>query len=105
MNFRLAFYRKHLGERIDEYTKCDDRIRLLQDTDGDGRFEKSCVFADRFNGILDGTGAGLLAHKGDVFYTCIPNLWRLQDTQGVGVAEVINRALSLSPPTTRRSQR
>ncbi len=84
---RLAFFRKHLGERIDEYTKCDDRIRLLTDTDGDGRYEKSTVFADRFNGILDGTGAGLLAHQGDVFYTCIPNLWRLQDTKGAGVAD------------------
>ena len=56
-------------------------IRLLTDADGDGKYEKSAVFADRFNGILEGTGAGLLAHDGAVFYTCIPNLWRLQDTK------------------------
>ncbi len=84
---RLAFFHKHLGQRIDEYAKCDDRIRRLEDTDGDGKYEKSTVFADRFNGILEGTGAGLLAHQGDVFYTCIPNLWRLQDTRGTGVAD------------------
>ncbi|HZN35689.1 MAG TPA: glucose dehydrogenase, partial [Pirellulaceae bacterium] len=51
---RLAYIQKHLGERAADYTKQDDRIRLLEDTDGDGRADKASVFADRFNQIVDG---------------------------------------------------
>src|SRR6185312_7976138 len=42
-------------------------------------------------GPLDGTGAGLLARRGDIFYTCIPDLWRLRDTKNTGVADVQDR--------------
>src|SRR5262245_8530551 len=34
---RLAYIKKRLGEKASEYTKYDDRVRLLEDTDGDGR--------------------------------------------------------------------
>ncbi|MEX2174411.1 MAG: PVC-type heme-binding CxxCH protein [Pirellulaceae bacterium] len=84
---RLAYIKKHLGEKAQEYTHHDDRIRLLEDTDGDGRADKATVFADRFNGIVEGTLAGVLAHQGDVFATCIPHLWRLRDTNGNGQAD------------------
>ena len=60
---RLAYIQKHLGDKANDYTKHDDRIRLLEDTDGDGRADKAIVFADRFNGIVDGTGAGVLARE------------------------------------------
>ena len=35
-------------------------------------------------GAEDGLGAGLLARKGSVYYTCIPDLWVLKDHQGHG---------------------
>lgn len=84
---RLRFFEKHLKEKVQDYTKEDDRIRLLEDADGDGKYEKSTIFADRFNGILQGTGAGLLAWRGNVYYTCIPDLWLLRDEDGDGKAE------------------
>lgn len=84
---RLRFFERHLKEKVREYTKEDDRIRLLEDTDGDGTYEKSTIFADRFNGILQGTGAGLLSWRGNVYYTCIPDLWLLRDEDGDGKAE------------------
>ncbi|MFO0911716.1 MAG: PVC-type heme-binding CxxCH protein [Pirellulales bacterium] len=84
---RLAYFRKHLGDSIDQYTRQDDRIRLLEDRDGDGSADFDTVFADRFNGILDGTGAGVLVVGDHVFYTCIPSLWRLRDTTGDGKAD------------------
>lgn len=84
---RLRFFEKHLKEKVQDYTKEDDRIRLLEDADGDGKYEKATTLADRFNGILQGTGAGLLSWRGNVYYTCIPDLWLLRDEDGDGKAE------------------
>ena len=84
---RVEMFRKHLGEKVYEYTAHHDRIRLLEDSDGDGKADKSTVYADGFTAIEDGTGAGLLARNGDVYYTCIPKLWKLRDEDGDGVAD------------------
>ena len=85
---RLTMFRKHLGEKVQEYTVHEDRVRLLLDTDKDAVADKVLTFADSFNEIEDGTGAGVLAIDGDVYYTCIPNLWLLKDTDKDGVADV-----------------
>jgi quinoprotein glucose dehydrogenase len=85
---RLAYIKKHLGEKANDYAKHDDRIRLLEDTDGDGKSDKATVFAERFNDIVDGTGAGVLFHQGNVYYTNIPHLWLLRDNDADGKAEV-----------------
>ena len=84
---RLNYIRKHLADEAIRYTQQDDRIRLLIDTDGDGVADQSTVFADRFNGIEEGTGAGVLFWRGDVFYTCIPRLWKLVDNNDDGTAD------------------
>jgi quinoprotein glucose dehydrogenase len=85
---RLALYRKHLKGRFKDYEREHDRVRMLVDTDGDGKADRATVFADGFHRAQDGIGAGLLAHKGSVYYTCIPDLWRLKDTKGTGKADV-----------------
>ncbi len=85
---REAFYKKHLGKSLEEFTKYDDRIRLLVDTDDDLKMDQSFVFADGFNGLVQGAGAGVLAIGDDVYYTCIPDLWKLKDTDGNGRADV-----------------
>ncbi len=84
---RLAYILKHLGDKAGDYTKHDDRLRLLEDTNGDGVADKSTVFAKGFNQIVDGTGAGVLLRKGTAYYTCIPHLWMLKDADNDGVAE------------------
>jgi quinoprotein glucose dehydrogenase len=84
---RVAMYRKHLGNKIKSYGIEHDRIRLLEDVGGHGKADRSTVFADGFNQIPDGIGAGLLARDGYVWYTCIPNLWRLHDSKGTGKAD------------------
>lgn len=84
---RLAYEKKHLGESISDYATRSDRIRLLEDRSGGGKIDHSTVFADGFNNILDGNGAGVLPYHGDVFYTCIPHLWKLRDDNGDGRAD------------------
>jgi len=85
---RIALYRRFFADKLPAMTSEHERIRLLRDTDGDGRADQDQVFADGFNSLEDGIGAGVLEHEGDVFFTCIPRLWRLRDTDGDGRADV-----------------
>ncbi|MBL8853920.1 MAG: PQQ-dependent sugar dehydrogenase [Planctomycetaceae bacterium] len=78
---RRDYILKHLGADAIKYTQQDDRIRLLRDTNGDGRADVSKVFADRFNTLLSGTGAGVLRYRGQTYYTCIPDLWMLSGNE------------------------
>lgn len=84
---RLAMFKKYLGDDVKKYATEHDRVRVLQDTNGDGTFDSDKVFAQGFNDILDGTGAGVIEHDGKVYYTCIPKLWMLEDADGDGKAE------------------
>ncbi|MDQ7012534.1 MAG: HEAT repeat domain-containing protein [Planctomycetota bacterium] len=71
----------------DHFTSTEDRVRLVRDTDGDGIADTSTIFAGAFNDAVDGIGAGVLWRDGSVYYTCIPNVWKLRDEDGDGVAE------------------
>jgi quinoprotein glucose dehydrogenase len=85
---RVKVLEKYEGTNIKKYAVEHDRIRLLEDTKGAGKADKATVFADGFNHVPDGIGAGLLARDGKVWYTCIPDLWLLEDTKGTGHADV-----------------
>ena len=85
---RDAYMTKHEGKHIADYYKSSDRVSLLTDTDGDGKADKATVFAEGFNHLHDGIGAGVLARGGNVWYTCIPDLYLLRDTKGTGTADV-----------------
>ena len=53
------------------------RIKLLEDRDGDGRYERATVFADKLpfpNGVLP--------WKGGVLVTAAPDIWFFKDTDG-----------------------
>jgi len=87
---RLASTKKFLEQfegGIDWFTRYTDQVRVIQDRDGDGRADWGQVYAGGFNQILSGMAAGILAVDGDVFLTNIPNLWRLRDQDGDGIAE------------------
>ncbi|OAI57426.1 hypothetical protein AYO47_08070 [Planctomyces sp. SCGC AG-212-M04] len=59
-----------------------DKIVRLEDSDGDGSFDKSVVFADKL--VFP---QGVLWHEG-VVYTCSsPYLWKLEDTDNDGVCD------------------
>jgi quinoprotein glucose dehydrogenase len=75
---------------LEKLTRKSESIRRLVDRDGDGRFEDSGIFADGFNDLLDGTGTGLLALDGTVYYACIPKIWALRDPNQDGKADEKN---------------
>ncbi len=86
---RVAMYRKYFSsEEFAAFSKEQDRVRLIEDRDGDGKADFDTVFAEGFNLPETGLGAGVLAWKDGVYYTCIPDLWWLQDTKGTGHADV-----------------
>lgn len=87
---RLKMYEKFsekFAGGMDWFRKVGDQVRMVEDTDGDGQADRSTVFAPDFNGTLDGLAAGVMAMDGDIYFTCIPNLWRLRDTNGDGIAD------------------
>ena len=57
-------------------------IRVLEDTDHDGKFDKSTIFADKLN-----FPQGILWHDGAIYASSPPNFWRLRDTNGDDVAD------------------
>jgi quinoprotein glucose dehydrogenase len=71
-----------------------ERIRLLQDRDGNGVADSAMTYADDFRSIISGVAAGIATRKGYVWFTCIPDLWRLRDRDGDGKAEVREKLLS-----------
>ena len=56
-----------------------DTIRILEDTNSDGRADKVTVFADELNIPI-----GLIPFRDGVICFSIPNIWFLRDTDGDG---------------------
>jgi quinoprotein glucose dehydrogenase len=82
-----AMFTKFLGPKVNELTNNSERVRLIEDRDGNGRADFSTTFAEGFNSMVDGIGAGVLARKGNVWFANIPNLWLLRDTNRDGQAD------------------
>ena len=85
----VELYEYPLGAKPGE--KGRDRIKILEDTDGDGRADKVTVFADGFS-----LATGILLGHGGVFLGQAPHLLFLQDTNapafaGIGAFQKANK--------------
>jgi putative membrane-bound dehydrogenase-like protein len=58
------------------------RIVRLEDTRGDGRFDKATVFADKMM-----FPEGVMWLDGSLYVSAVPSIWKLTDTDGDGVAD------------------
>ncbi len=59
------------------------RIRVLEDTDGDGKIDRSTIFAEEVLEV-----SGILPWKGGLIVTSAPDILFLKDTNGDGRADV-----------------
>ena len=85
---RIAMMKRHEGINFGKYEQNSERLKLIMDTNQDGKADKSTVFADGFNTAADGIASGVLSRDGNVYFANIPNLWLLQDKNNDGVADV-----------------
>lgn len=83
---RDAMVKRRWPDSWQELTKNPERIRLLEDSSGSGRCDHAVVWADGFHDLSDGIASGVLERKGNVYFTNMPNLWVLRDTNGQGVS-------------------
>lgn len=57
-------------------------IKMLEDTNGDGKFDKATVFADKMTLPM-----GALWYRGALYVASPPHIWKLEDTDDDGVAD------------------
>ena len=59
------------------------RVRILEDVDGDGRYEKSRLFLDGLKHVT-----GLACWKGGVFVASVPDIFHARDADGDGRCDI-----------------
>jgi quinoprotein glucose dehydrogenase len=80
---RLEMYKKYEKHKpLSYFTKYSEKIRVIEDRNGDGKADHATIFADGFDDPLDGTAAGVMALEGKIYFACIPHIWLLEDTDG-----------------------
>jgi quinoprotein glucose dehydrogenase len=84
---RVAYLKNYFDHNAESLAGTSDRIRFIWDSDGDGKPDKSSVFADGFARPEDGLASGVISRRGEVWFTNIPDLWWLRDNDGDGVAD------------------
>ena len=100
---RLKQIRKWFGPEGEKALSQETEvIRMLEDTDHDGKADRSTVIADSFTSPLSGIASGVLARNGEVWFTEIPSLWKFspqgsgQLDKPVSVAAAANPAARLA---------
>ncbi len=72
-----------------EFGSPNGRVSLLEDTDNDGIYDKSTVYAD---GLVWPTG--VMAYDGGIYVASAPDLWYFKDTDGDNRADLREKVLT-----------
>lgn len=84
---RQALIKKNMPDTWKGLARYKEQIIKVSDTDGDGIGDKRTVVFDGFNELGNGLAGGVLWHKGALYVTCMPSLYKLTDKDGDGLFE------------------
>jgi putative membrane-bound dehydrogenase-like protein len=96
------FIAETLGQNLNKEQLLEKRhrfIRMLEDIDQDGKFDKSTIFADKL--VMP---EGALWHRGSLFVLSSPYLWRFEDTNDDGVADIREKLVGYMDFTGQANQ-
>ncbi len=65
-----------------DWARESERVKLVEDADGDGKADVWSVFAAGFRSPETGTAAGVAVRGDEVWFACIPDLWRFRGGSG-----------------------
>ena len=89
MNDYPYSHKSHDQAWEDQTSEPIGRVRVLEDLDGDGTFDKSVVFADKLS-----WPSGVVFWKGGVYVAATPDVWYLKDTDGDRRADIRRRVFT-----------
>ncbi|GAB4025473.1 HEAT repeat domain-containing protein [Spirosoma koreense] len=64
-----------------------ENVYRIEDTSGDGVADLSQLVVDDFHDEVTDVAGGVLSHGDDLYVAVAPDLWRMQDKDGDGIAE------------------
>ena len=68
---------------LDDRGKPGGRVRFLEDTNGDGKYDKSNLFVEQL-----GFPSDVMTWKDGILVTAAPNIWYFEDSNGDGTADI-----------------
>ncbi len=83
--------KKNFPKDWQQLEKESELVRLVEDSNGDGKADKSSVYADGFNSALDGIASGVLWHNDALYFTNIPALWKMTGADKAEKKEELHR--------------
>jgi len=72
-----------------DLTVQSERVRIVWDGNNDGRADSSNIMAESFNSMVTGVAAGVTYYRDQIFLAVAPDLWRIVDKDGNGLADEI----------------
>ena len=86
-----ASIKKNFPKDWQDLGKESEIVRLVEDSNGDGKADKTGVYADGFNSLLDGIASGVLWHKDSLYFTNIPALFKMTGAEKAEKREELHR--------------
>ncbi len=87
----MASIKKNFPKDWQQLEKESELVRLVEDSNGDGKADKSSVYADGFSSALDGIASGVLWHNDALYLTNIPSLWKMTGADKAEKKEELHR--------------
>jgi quinoprotein glucose dehydrogenase len=84
---RKEFLENTFGANVGTLTKHSERLQMITAPSLGAPAQSSQTIAENFNQVESGLAAGVLAHGTNLWFSCIPDLWRFIDSNADGIPD------------------